>query len=146
MYTVLRRHTARGTITSPGATTPEDWKTKKGGFYMMHTNTIYTHNILNGYTDAAGRIDVNYFAHCVEIVADNNRPTSEEKYNTRRKPRNVAITWLMYFIDTELYFNYGRGYYATNAQVMKWDKTHAGQLEEVLDIVTNYIIAERNEQ
>jgi hypothetical protein len=112
----------------------------------MHTNTNYTHNILNGYTDAAGHIDIKYFAHCVEIVADNNRDTSEEKYNTRRKPRNVAIAWLMYFIDTELYFNYGRGYYATNKQVMQWDKTHAGQLEEVLDLVTNYIIAERNEK
>lgn len=111
----------------------------------MHTNTNYTHNILNGYADAAGKIDVSYFAHLVTITADNNQPTSAEKYNTRRKPRNVAISWLMYFINTEIYFSYGRGWYATNKQVMQWDKTHAGQLEAVLDLVTNYIIAEREE-
>lgn len=111
----------------------------------MHTNTNYTHDILNSYTDNTGAIDIGYIAHCVEIVADNDQPTSVEKYNTRRKPRNVAISWLMYWIDTELYFNFGRGYYATNKQVMEWDKTHAGQLEKVLDIVTEYIITERNE-
>lgn len=111
----------------------------------MHTNTLYTHEVLNNYADAAGNIDINYFAHCVVIVADNNRTTSEEKYNTRRKPRNIAITWLMYFIDTELKYQDHAGYYATNKQVLTWDAAHAGQLEKVLDIVTDYIITERNE-
>ena len=111
----------------------------------MHTNTLFTHEVLNNYADAAGKIDIAYFAHCVQIVADNNRPTSEEKNNTRRKPRNVAITWLMYFIDTELKFQDHPGYYATNKQVMQWDRSHGGQLEKVLDLVTAYIIDERNE-
>lgn len=111
----------------------------------MHTNTKYTHDILNGYTDNAGAIDINYIAHLVTITADNNRPTSDEKYNTRRKPRNIAISWFMYWLDTELYFNFGRGYYATNKQVLTWDQSHGGQLEKVLDIVTDYIITERNE-
>ena len=111
----------------------------------MHTNTCNTHDILNSYT-TAGKIDIEYIAHCIQIVCENDDPTiCNEKYNTRRKPRNVAIGWLMHWINTELNFNYGRGYYATNKQVMQWDKTHAGQLEKVLDIITNYIIAERNE-
>lgn len=112
----------------------------------MHTNTTYTHNILNSYTDNTGAIDIEYIAHCVQVVCDNDGPEiCNEKYNTRRKPRNVAISWLMHWINTELYFNFGRGYYATNKQVMQWDATHAGQLEKVLDIVTDYIITERNE-
>lgn len=109
------------------------------------TNAVYTNEILNSYADNAGAIDINYIAHCVEIVADNDRPTSELKYNTRRKPRNIAISWLMYFIDTELYFANHPGYYATNKQVMQWDRTHGGQLEKVLDIVESYINDERNE-
>lgn len=111
----------------------------------MHTNTNYTHEILNGYADITGAIDIDYIAHLVTITADNNQPTSVEKYNTRRKPRTVAISWLMYWLDTELYFQYGREYYATNKQVMQWDKTHARQLETVLDKVEAYIIAERDE-
>jgi len=111
----------------------------------MRTNQLFTHEVINNYADAAGLIDVNYFAHCVQIVADNNRPTSDEKNNTRRKPRNVAIDWLMYFIDTELKYQDHPGFYATNKQVINWDRSHGGQLEKVLDIVEKYIIDERNE-
>ena len=109
------------------------------------TKTAYTNEILNGYTDEAGKINLEYFAHCVEIVADNNQPTSAEKYNTRRKPRNVAITWLMYFINTELKFAGYERYEATNAQVMQWDREHGGQLEKVLDMVEEYIREDREE-
>lgn len=111
----------------------------------MHTNTNKTHEILNSYTNNAGALDLEYIAHCVVIVADNNEPTSREKFNTRRKPRAVAVSWLMYWIDTELYYNYGCGFYATNKQVLQWDRTHAGQLEKVLDAVEAYIQEERNE-
>lgn len=111
----------------------------------MRTSAIITNEIINNYADATGKIDVEYFAHCVVIVADNNRPTSSEKYNTRRKPRAVAISWLMYFIDTEIKYQDHPGYYATNKQVMQWDRTHGGQLEKVLDIVESYINDERNE-
>ena len=110
----------------------------------MRTNQNYTFSVLDAYL-TAGKIDINYIAHCVVIVADNDRPTSELKYNTRRPARNIAIEWLMYFIKTELYYNFGAGYYATNKQVMAWDKAHAGQLEKVLDIVTEYIKEEQNE-
>lgn len=112
----------------------------------MHTNTNYTHDILNGYADAAGKIDIEYIAHVVQVVCDNDGPQiCNEKYNTRRKPRAVAIEWLMYWINSEFKYNSRRGYYATNKQVMQWDKSHAGQLEAVLDKVEAYIIAERNE-
>ena len=111
----------------------------------MKTNTVYTNNILNGYADAAGLIDIDYIAHCVEIVADNDRKTSELKLNTRRAARNVAIDWLMYWIKTELEYNHGREYYATNNQVIAWDRSHGGQLEKVLDLVEKYIVEERNE-
>lgn len=111
----------------------------------MKTNTAYTNEILNSYADINGKIDINYFAHCVEIVADNNKSTSDQKYNTRRKTRNIAIDWLMYFIKTELYFAGYENYYATSKQVMQWDKNHAGQLEKVLDKVEKYITDEQNE-
>jgi hypothetical protein len=109
------------------------------------TNAVYTNEIINSYADAAGNIDVSYFAHCVTIVADNNRETSETKYNTRIKPRNVAIRWLLYFLETELYFADHAGYYPTSKQVIAWDRSHAGQLEKVLDIIEKYIADERNE-
>lgn len=111
----------------------------------MRTNKNFTYEVINNYADAAGKIDISYFAHCVVIVADNNRATCEEKYNTRRKARAVGISWLMYFIDSELKFQDHPGFYATNKQVMQWDRENGGQLEKVLDIVEKYIIDERNE-
>lgn len=111
----------------------------------MHTKTAYTHNILNKYLYEDGHIDISYFAHCVQIVCDNDRPLCEEKYNTRRRPRAVAISWLMAFINSELKFSEYTGFYATNKQVIEWDRTHGGQLEKVLDLVENYINQERNE-
>lgn len=112
----------------------------------MRTSAIITNEIINNYADATGKIDVEYFAHCVQVVCDNDNPqTSAEKYNTRRKPRNIAISWLMFFINSEFKYQDYPGYYATNKQVMQWDRTHGGQLEKVLDIVESYINDERNE-
>lgn len=113
----------------------------------MKTSATITNEIINNYADENGKIDIDYFAHCVQIVCDNDGPQiCNEKYNTRRKPRAVAINWLMYFINTEFKYQNYTGYYATNKQVIQWDRTHGGQLERVLDLVEEYINQERNEK
>lgn len=110
-----------------------------------HTNTVYTNEVLNNYLNNDGVLNIDYFVHCVEIVCYNHRPTNE-LIKTTRKARNVAIEWLMYFINTELEYIEHSGYYATNKQVMQWDRNHGGQLEKVLDILERYINDERNEK
>lgn len=91
-------------------------------------------------------LNIEYLAHLISVTADNTEALYNERFNTRRKIRNIAISELMYFVDTELEYNGYSGYYATNAQVMAWDKQHEHGLEKVLDIVTADIIREREER
>lgn len=91
-------------------------------------------------------LNIEYLAHLISVTADNTQTLYNERFNLRRKVRNIAISELMYFIDTELDYNGYSGYYATNAQVMAWDKQHEHGLEKVLDIVTADILREREER
>ena len=101
----------------------------------MRTNANYTNEILGGYLMNNNRINVESLADQVDVLA----------VNTRRKPRNIANDELMFWINTELKYNGYAGYYATNKQVMKFDKEHGGDLEKVLDIIEGYIITTREE-
>ena len=109
------------------------------------TNQNYTFEVLGGYLDYNNRVNVEYLADCVEVVCANEREQYAEMFNRRRKTRNVAIDWLMRFINMELGFAGYRGYTATNAQVMSFDRQHGGGLEHVLDNVTEYINNHRRE-
>lgn len=91
-------------------------------------------------------LNIEYLAHLISVTADNTQTLYNERFNTRRKVRNIAISELMYFIDMELDYNGYSGFYATNKQVMAWDKQHGQGLEKVLDIVTDDIIREREER
>lgn len=113
---------------------------------MRRTDINKTYEILGGYLMNDNKLNIEYFAHLVDITADNTEHVYKERFNTRRKIRNIAISELMYFIDRELYFAGYEEYYATNKQVMKWDKEHGGGLESVLDILVDRIQAERNER
>ena len=111
----------------------------------MKTSTIYTNEILSGYLMDNNRINVEYLADQIDMVASNEENYYFERLNTRRKIRNIAIGELMFFINRELNFSGYRGYYATNEQVMKFDKEHGGDLEKVLDILEDYIKTTREE-
>lgn len=111
----------------------------------MKTNTNYTSEILAGYLMNDDRINVEYLADQIDILASNTEMYYFERLNTRRKIRNIAINELMFFINTELKFSGRCGYYATNKQVMKFDKEHGGDLEKVLDILEGYIRTTREE-
>lgn len=111
----------------------------------MRTNANYTNEILCGYLMNNNRINVASLADQVDVLAVNTRHYYDERRNTRRKPRNIAIDELMFWINTELKYNGYAGYYATNKQVMKFDKEHGGDLEKVLDIIEGYIITTREE-
>ena len=91
------------------------------------------------------RLNVGYFADAVTLFSDNNEMLYKERFNTRRKTRNIAINEMMAFINRELKFAGYTGYYADNKQVMKWDRKHDGGLEAALDIIEANVIQTREE-
>ena len=111
----------------------------------QHTDQEKTFEILGGYLMNNNELNIEYFADQVEIIASNTRFLYEDRFNTRRKLRNIAITELMFFIDQELYYSGYEGFYATNKQVMKWDSEHGYGLEKVLDILEQNILTDRSE-
>ena len=111
----------------------------------MRTNATYTGEILGGYLMPNNHINIESLADQVDVLAVNTRSYYEERMNTRRKVRNIAIDELMFWINTELKYNGYEGYYATNKQVMKFDREHGGDLEKVLDILESYIAVTREE-
>jgi len=111
----------------------------------MRTDKNKTFEILGGYLMNNNHLNIGYFAEMVIIVSDNESTLYKERFNTRRKTRNIAINELMHFINSELKYSGYDGYYATNKQVMDFDKEHGGDLEKVLDIVENNIITTRKE-
>ena len=112
----------------------------------IRTNQDKTFEILGGYLMSDNTLNIEYLAHLVSVTADNTRTLYNERFNTRRKIRNIAISELLYFIDMELEYNGYSGYYVTNAQIMAWDKQHGQGLEKVLDIVTADILKKREER
>ena len=111
----------------------------------MKTNAAYTAEILSGYLMNNNQVNVGYLAEQIDIFAYNREALHRNRLNTRQKIRNIAINELMQFINTHLGYNGYSGYYATNAQVMKWDKEHENGLEAVLDILVECIETTRNE-
>lgn len=112
---------------------------------MKRTDISKTYEILGGYLMSNNELNIEYFAHLVSLTAENERVFYQERFNTRRKIRNIAIGEMMHFIDRELYFNGYENYYATNQQVMKWDREHGNGLEKVLDLVEEDIRTTREE-
>lgn len=101
----------------------------------MKTNKAFTNEILGGFLMSDNTLNVEYFASEVMDVAESKEQYYNECFNTRRKTRNIAIEWLMAFINRGLKNSGYVGYYATNAQVMDFDKAHGFGLEKALDII-----------
>lgn len=113
---------------------------------MKRTDINKTYEILGGYLMSNNELNIEYFAHQVTLHAENNEQYYKERFNTRRKIRNIAISEMMFFINTELYFSGYENFYATNQQVMKWDKEHGYGLEKALDLVVEDIKATREDR
>lgn len=111
----------------------------------MKTNINYTNEVLGGYLMDNNEVNVEYLADEIKWHGNSKEHLYNECFNTRRKTRNVAIEWMMDFINTKLADWGYRGYYATNKQVMKFDRDHGNSLETMLDILEAYIITEREE-
>ena len=112
----------------------------------MRTNVNYTNEVLGDYLMENNSVNVESLADNIWITAINNRATYEEiVYNTRRKIRDIAISCLMNWIDENLKYSGYAGYYATNKQVMKFDKEHNNSLEKVLDLIVSWIEIERED-
>lgn len=109
----------------------------------MRTDKNKTFEILSGYVMQNNHINIEWLADQIMLYTDNERRFYEERFNTRRKTRNIAINELMYFINSELKYSGYVGYYATNKQVMDFDREHAGDLEKVLDILEQNVIETR---
>lgn len=110
-----------------------------------HTSTAATLEIIGGYCMPNGRLNVEYFAGQVSLICDNTDFMYKERFNTRRKSRNLAINEMLFFIDRELGFAGYTGYYATNKQCIDWDRAHGGDLEAALDIIEAEILRTREE-
>ena len=109
------------------------------------TDKNKTYEILGGYLMDNNHINIESLADEIMILSDNTKNLYFERFNTRRKIRNIAINELMFFIDTHLnYFGYP-GYYATSKQVIDFSKEHGGDIEKVLDIVEKNIEITRKE-
>lgn len=111
----------------------------------MKTNINYTYEILGGYLMSNNKLNVGYFADAVTLFSDNESDLYQERFNTRRKTRNIAICEMKAFIDWELKSAGYAGFYADNKQLMKWDREHDGGLEAALDIIEKNIIQTREE-
>lgn len=114
---------------------------------MIRTKTDKkkTYEILGGYLMENNHINIESLADEIMILSDNTRKLYEERFNTRRKTRNIAINEMMVFIDTHLEYSGYPGYYATSKQVINFSKEHGGDLEKVLDIVEENIERTRKE-
>ena len=111
----------------------------------MKTEKTKTYEILSGYLMNNNRINIEYLADQIMIISDNEYSLYKERFNTRRKIRNIAINELMFFINQELKYSGYAGYYATSKQVINFDKEHGGDIEKVLDIVEENIERTRKE-
>ena len=109
------------------------------------TNQAMTFEVFNRYLEADNRVDVQTLADEIQIVSTNIQRLYNEMNNRRRRPRAVAIEWLMQWTNQELGFAGHRGFEATNKQVMSYDRQHGGSLEAVLDELEAYIRAQREE-
>ena len=114
---------------------------------MIRTKTDKkkTYEILSGYLMNNNHVNIEYLADQIILISDNESRLYHERFNTRRKTRNIAINELMFFIDTELKYSGYPGYYATNKHVTDFSKEHGGDLEKVLDIVEENIERTRKE-
>lgn len=111
------------------------------------TKKAYTYEILDGYCMNNGKINVEYLAEQIYIVCYNDvRTNGMARNNKRIKIRNIAINWLMFFVNTELKFSGYSNYYCTNRNLTDYDREHDGGLEKVLDIVEGYIKEIREEE
>jgi len=109
------------------------------------TNQVFTFEVLTAQLDNNGTFDVDYISNEIETVCINTRELYAETINKRRAARSVAIEYLMYWVNCLLRFAGYRGYYATNKQVMNFDRQHGGALDRVLCEIVEYIKAYREE-
>lgn len=110
----------------------------------MKTNQNYTFEILGGYLMDNNEVNAEYLASEIIDTAEGIERLYNECFNTRRKTRNIAIEWLIFFVNNQLVNAGYRNYCVNNAQLMNFDKKHGGSLERVLDIVEAEVKQERD--
>lgn len=105
----------------------------------MKTCKNYTFEILGGYLMNNNELNVEYFIHCVQITAENNKPTYDLLYSDKRKKSlNIALEWVLYFIDQELSFSGYKGYTATIKHLQAFEKEHTS-LIIAIEQLTAYV-------
>lgn len=109
------------------------------------TDKNKTYEILGGYLMNNDHVNIGYLADQVMLISDNESTLYHERFNKRRKTRNIAINEMIFFINQELKYSGYPGYFATSKQVIDFSKEHGGDLEKVLDIVEENIKRTRKE-
>ena len=107
------------------------------------TNQLYTFEIIDGYRMNDGKINVEYFAGQAAIYGINGGEDLYHEVRGKKPAEKVAINVLCSWINFELFAHGYRGYTCTWQQVKK---ALGSQLDEIMQYITNSIIAEREEE
>ena len=110
------------------------------------TRQAATFEVLGGYLNEAGAVDVDWMTDAVTLDCMNTERLYRAALDSRRRARSVAVEFLMDFVNNGLKFAGFPGLRATNAQVMTFDRQHGGGLSRVLDAVEDYIKVYREDR
>lgn len=106
-------------------------------------NQLYTFEIIDGFRMNDGKINVEYFAGQATIYGINGGEALYHEVRGKKPAEKVAINVLCSWINFELFAHGYRGYVCTWQQVKK---ALASQFDEIMQAITNDIIAEREEE
>ena len=107
------------------------------------TNQLYTFEIIDGFRMNDGKINVDYFAGQAAIYGVNGGEALYHEVRGKKPAEKVAINVLCSWINFELFAHGYRKYICTWQQVKK---ALGSQLDEIMQYITNSIIAEREEE
>lgn len=96
-------------------------------------NINRTFEILNGYLMCNNKLNVDYLTDQIYIVCNNTESMHNLLYNTRKKSLNIALEWVLYFINTELTFAGYQNNYANLYHIKAYEKAHP----EMITVIEN---------
>ena len=105
------------------------------------TNQLHTFEIIDGYRMNDGKINVDYFAGQAAIYGVNGGESLYHEVRGNKPAEKVAVNVLC--SNFELFSHGYRKYICTWQQVKK---ALGSQLDEIMQYITNSIIAEREEE
>lgn len=107
-------------------------------------NIDSTFEILNGYLMSNNTLNVDYLTDQIYIVCYNTESMHNLLYNKRKKSLNIALEWVLHFINTELNFAGYQNNYANLYHIKAYEKAHP-EMITVIEKLTEIIDELRTE-